>query len=364
LFDWGDTSFGAGLERLTTALNTQARLSQVGRLAAYFNLLDQLCVRLQLIEYRQRRSAVAEQKILRPLFILGLPRTGTTILYELIAQDPMFRTPATWEVARPLPPPTSQSHETDPRIKAVDRMVGLLDKLSPGFNAIHAIGGSLPQECVYLLASAFSSEQFGYMYNVPDYRTWLLQHDMSAAYCWHAHFLQHLQVDLHGAHWVLKSPAHLGSLRFLFAQYPDARIVWTHRRPLQAVASFSSLAHALRSGFSDHIDPVATGSQELQYLASAVRQGMNDREALNQRQFIDVGFDAICTDPMSVIRSIYQHFGLGLSATADARMREYLRRHPRGLYGDHCYRAETFGLQPAQEASAFSEYLARYRAWL
>jgi hypothetical protein len=364
LHDWGDTSFRTGLQHLTTALHEQARLSQVGRFAAYFNLLDLLCVRLRLIDYRQRRAEVAGQRIVQPLFILGLPRTGTTILYELMAQDPRFRSPATWEVARPLPPPTAQSQHADPRIKAVQRLLAVLEKLSPGFNAIHAIGASLPQECVYLLASAFSSEQFGYMYNIPDYRAWLLQHDMSDAYRWHAHFLQHLQVDLAHEHWVLKSPAHLGSLRFLFAQYPDARVVWTHRRPLQAVTSFSSLTHALRGGFSDRIDPVATGAQELRYFAQAVRLGMADREALDHKQFFDVGFDAICTDPLAVVHGIYQQFGLALSAEAEVRMRDYLRRHPRGLYGEHRYRAETFGLDSVQEASEFGEYLERYGAWL
>jgi non-ribosomal peptide synthetase component F len=116
LHDWGDESFRAGLERLTTALQQQAQLSQVGRIAAYFNVLDHLCVRLRLLDYRTRRPEVAAQQIRQPLFILGLPRTGTTILHELLAQDPTFRSPASWEVSRPLPPPTAQTYDTDRRI--------------------------------------------------------------------------------------------------------------------------------------------------------------------------------------------------------------------------------------------------------
>jgi len=361
---WGDPSFREGLEILTTSINEQASLSQTGRIAAHFNVLDHLCVRLRLLDYRRQRAEVAEQRIRQPLFILGLPRTGTTILYELIAQDPAFRSPATWEVARPLPPPREPSYQTDRRIRTVDRLLALLEKLSPGFKAIHAIGARLPQECVYLQASAFVSEQFCYMYNIPDYRAWVLQQDMSACYQWHAHFLQHLQVDLARERWVLKSPAHLASLRYLFMQYPDARVVWTHRRPLDAITSFSSLTYALRSGFSDSIDPIATGAQEFQHFAAVLQQGMQDREALDRRQFFDAGFNAICADPIAVVEAVYRQFGWVLGAEAECRMRAYLRRHPRHLYGVHQYSATQFGLDATQEAQAYSAYLTHYGAWL
>ncbi|MEZ5571253.1 MAG: sulfotransferase [Halioglobus sp.] len=364
LHHWGDAAFKEGLEQLTTALKEQARLSQVGRIAAHFNLLDHLCVRLRLIDYRRKHAEVAEQQVRNPLFILGLPRSGTTILYELIAQDPQFRSPATWEVARPTPPPRQESYQTDRRIRSVDRLLGLMEKLSPGFRAIHAIGATLPQECVYLMASAFVSEQFGYMYDIPEYRAWVLRQDMSATYRWHAHFLQHLQVGLARDYWVLKSPAHLGALGYLFAEYPDARVVWTHRRPLDAITSFSSLTYALRSGFSSSIDPIATGKQEMQHFAAVVQRGMADRQGLASSQFFDASFNAICTDPLSVIRAIYRHFDLELSTDADRRMRDYLQRRPRDLYGEHHYSPATFGLNSAQEALGYSDYLARYSDWL
>jgi hypothetical protein len=364
LHDWGDESFRAGLVQLTTALQQQAQLSQIGRIAAYFNILDHLCVRLRLLHYRARRPAVAAGQIRQPLFILGLPRTGTTILHELLAQDPSFRSPASWEVSRPLPPPTAQSYDRDKRIRSVDRLLDLLEKLCPGFRAIHAIGARLPQECVYILASAFISEQFGYMYNVPAYRDWALQQDMTASYRWHASFLQHLQVDMQRERWVLKTPAHLAYLKYLLAQYPDAAIVWTHRRPLDAMASFSSLTYTLRSGFSRSVDPLATGEYEFRHFSKIVARGMEDRRALDNGQFIDVGFNAICADPMSVMRTIYERFAMELSREAEARMREYLKRHPRGLYGEHRYSPTAFGLDAAREQQLYGEYLSRYGAWL
>jgi hypothetical protein len=360
LNDWGDESFRPGLEQLAGALSAQARLNQVGRITAYWNLLDHLCVRLRLIHYRVQRPAVADQRITRPLFILGLPRTGTTILHELIAQDRAFRSPASWEVARPLPPPTTQHYDNDSRIASVQRLLGVLEKLSPGFQAIHAIGATLPQECVYMLASSFISEQFGYMYNVPNYRDWALDQDMAGAYTWHTRFLQHLQVDCARERWVLKTPAHLAYLKYLLEQYPDADVVWTHRHPLDAIASFSSLACTLRRGFSAEVDPVATGAYEFRHFAKMAQRGMADRQALDRGQFIDVSFQAICADPMSVISAIYGRIGMPLSQETQLRMRDYLRRRPRHLYGEHHYSAEEFGLTGELEQQLFGDYMGRY----
>jgi sulfotransferase family protein len=364
LDDWGDTAFRPALNELVAALNLQANLSQVGRITAYYNLLDHLCVRLKIIACRANRPEIAEQKVNRPLFILGLPRTGTTILHELITQDPSFRSPATWEVSRPLPPPTAQTYSGDKRIAKVDRLLRVLEKLTPGFQAIHAIGAQLPQECVYILASSFFSEQFSYMYNVPRYQCWLLEQDMTSAYAWHSQFLQHLQTDTAREHWVLKAPAHLGALNYLMAQYPDASVVWTHRRPLHAIASFSSLTCTLRRGFSADSDPIATGTSELEHCAKMVRRGMAARQALDNGQFIDVSFDAICADPISVVSSIYTHLGRELTHEARVSMRQYLRRRPRNLYGEHRYSAEAFGLDPAREEQLYHEYRATYGNYL
>jgi hypothetical protein len=364
LNDFGDPSFRDGLEILTGELNEQAQLSQIGQIASYFNLLDSLCVRLQLIDFRGRRPQVTRQSIKRPLFITGLPRTGTTILYELIAQDPSFRSPASWELTRPIPPPKEASYKSDKRIRSVDRQLALAEKLSPGFRAIHAIGAELPQECVYILASHFISEQFGYMYNIPKYRSWALNQAMTASYRWHANFLQHLQVDFGADHWVMKAPAHLAYLKYLVAQYPDAAIVWTHRRPLDTITSFSSLVCTLRSGFSNTINPLAIGQHEMQHFSKIATMGMSDRSALDDRQVFDVSFSALCSDPISVIASLYEHFEMQLSCYAESQMRNYLRQRPRHLYGEHAYSSEDFGLDRTQERELYSLYLSRFDEYL
>ncbi len=261
--------------------------------------------------------------------------------------------------------PLHTSYDSDKRIRSVDRLLALLEKLCPGFRAIHAIGARLPQECVYILASAFISEQFGYMYNVPAYRDWALDQDMTASYRWHASFLQHLQVDLRRERWVLKTPAHLAYLKYLLAQYPDAAIVWTHRRPLDAMASFSSLTYTLRSGFSRSVDPLATGEYEFRHFSKIVARGMEDRRALDNGQFIDVSFNAICADPMSVIRTIYERCAMELSREAEARMRAVPQATPaRPLRRTPILAQLRLVWMHAQEQQLYGEYLSRYGAWL
>ncbi|NQX87644.1 MAG: sulfotransferase [Halioglobus sp.] len=364
LEDFGDDSFREGLARLTRELQRRGKLSQLGRVAAYFNLLENLCVRLRIINYRTRHPEIADQQIQQPLIITGLPRTGTTILFELIAQDPDVRSPASWEVAKPIPPARSESYDTDRRIKSVDRFMGMAERLSPGFKAIHAIGARLPQECVYIFASQFISEQFGYMFHVPDYRDWALRQNMTSTYRWHAHFLQHMQSRFRAERWVLKTPSHLAHLDSLLAQYPDAAVVWTHRRPLHAMASFSSLTSRLQSAFSDAVDRAVVAAHEFDHAARVLTSGMVQRTSLEPRQFFDVSFEAICADPINVIRTLYAHFGFAFSQEAETRMRDYLRRHPRNLYGKHRYTAAEFGLDATREEALFSPYLSQYAAFL
>lgn len=146
---------------------------------------------------------------------------------------------------------------------------------------------------------------------------------MTASYAWHARFLLHLQVDHACAHWVLKAPAHLAYVKCLVAQYPDASIIWTHRRPLEAIASFSSLTHTLRSGFSNTVEPLASGAQEFQHFSKVALRAVEDRRALDRGQFIDVSFNAICADPIAVVSTVYEHLKRELTRGAEERMRPF-----------------------------------------
>lgn len=262
-----------------------------------------------------------------------------------------------------MPPATAQTYARDKRIRIVDLQLGMSEKLSPGFKSIHAIGAALPQECVYLFSSNFVSEQFGYMYNIPAYRSWALQRDMTSTYEWHARFLQHLQVDFPRERWVLKTPSHLAYLQHLLAQYPDADIVWTHREPSEAVASFTSLVSTLQGGFSDSVDRRAVGEHEIQHCAKILQSGVQQRKLLDDGQFFDVGFSDICSDPILVVEQIYSRFDIAFSAEAESLMRDYLKRRPRDLHGKHVYTADEFGLQSLRGKPGYMEYLDQFQQY-
>ncbi|MFT4519712.1 MAG: hypothetical protein ACI9JM_002109 [Halioglobus sp.] len=362
LSNFGDESFRLGLDKLCESFEHEAKLSQIGRIAARQLLLDNLALRLQIVEYRKQHPEVAKQTIERPLFVLGLPRTGTTILYELLAQDPAHRSPASWEVLSPFPPARQESFTTDPRIKAAEEHLNKIEILAPGFKAIHEIGARLPQECVSLLAAHFISDQFGASYSIPEYRRWSLNQDMTATYQWHYQFLQHLQADYRKTRWVLKTPAHLPYLDTIIKQYPDAALVHTHRDPVDVMGSISSLACTLHSAFSDKIDPMATGRREAEFFSTTLNKSIALRDAMPDadKRFFDVQFDDIVADPIKVIESIYQHFDFPFTPEARAAMQHYLDNRPRDKHGRHHYKLEDYGLSRDELGVLFGDYCQRF----
>jgi hypothetical protein len=362
LGDFGSDSFRPGLRKLIESLEGEAALNAIGRLAARGQLVGLLAGRLRLVEHRQRHPELADEEIRRPLFVLGLPRTGTTILYGLLAQDPAHRSPLSWEVAFPCPPPETATYDTDPRIEQTERQLGQIERLVPGFNAVHPMGARLPQECVAMLAVHFHSIQFMASYNVPSYGEWLVRQDMRPAYRFHREFLQHLQSRYPGERWVLKTPAHLSTIDALLEEYPDAMLVQTHRDPVDVIASVGSLECMLRSATSDDIDPHYVGRQQLELWSRILRRGMAARDRLPEpdRVFCDVHFADLLADPIDCVRRIYDHFGLELTGEADQRMRRFLADHAQDKHGVHRYTLETFGLSAEEVSRQFQDYCERH----
>ena len=364
LSDFGDEGFIPGLRVLVQALNDEARLSTIGRIAAKSMLLVRLEHRLQIIDYRKQRPEVAQQRIEGPLFVLGLPRTGTTIFYELLAQDPNHRWPISYEVAQPFPPARAESFLTDPRIPIVDEELNQTENLVPGFQAIHAMGATLPQECIAMTSLHFTSEMFGASFFVPSYDDWLREQDASGAYRWHRMFLQHLQVDYSKPRWVLKTPAHLPFIQAIVAEYPRATIVQTHRDPMDVMASMSSLVCSLHSAFSDDIDPVNTAAHEAAHWAGMLKAGMEQRDRIEAREgsarFFDVQFEQIVKRPLEAIEQLYGHFGFEWNPDIRDRMTSYLQNRPREKHGKHEYSLEQFGLSREQHGPLFAEYCQRF----
>jgi hypothetical protein len=362
LADFGPDSFRTGLRVLLESLERDAKLNAFGRYFARRQVLELLVARLRLVDWRKRHPEVEKQEIARPLFVIGLPRTGTTVLYSLLALDPAHRSPLSWEVDDPCPPAETATYASDPRIARSEWRFAQLRELARGIQAIHPVGAALPQECIVITASEFTSIRFEMCFDVVGYQDWLLGADMTGCYAWHKRFLQHMQSRHAGQRWVLKSPGHLGAIDALLAAYPDALIVQTHRDPRRVVPSVASLEWTLRQVASDARDPHALGRQQLRAWSTTLASGLRARErhAARAAQFVDLHFHEIAADAIGCVRRIYEHFGLALTPEFERRMRDYVAAHPREEHGAHRYTLEGFGLTAAEIDAAFASYVARF----
>ena len=362
LDDFGDPAFREPLERLLDSLEREARLNLVGRIAAREDLTGMLMNRLKLERDRKQHPAIAGEQIRRPLVITGLPRSGSTFLHGLLAQDPASRVPLHWELRFPSPPPERSTYDTDPRIERAARHLRWFFRLNPEFRKIHSVGARLPEECVVILSHAFLSFEFSSNWFVPSYQSWLEQQDLEPAYRYHRRFLQHLQSGYPGERWLLKAPPHLPGLRALFTVYPDADVILTHRDPLEVVPSIASLHVVLRRTFSRAVDPLAVGPEVSQMLADDIRRGYAARDdgCAPPERFLDVWYTQLMDDPLAVVRRIYRHFDLPLSPDVEARMRAYLATNPKDRYGQHVYSLGQFGLDEAVERERYRAYWDRW----
>jgi hypothetical protein len=362
LDDFGDPRFREGLQRLVRALEEEARLSLLGRLVARDEVVRLLANRLQVTDVLRRNPEIRRAPVERPLFILGLPRTGTSILHELLAQDPENRVPMTWEVMHPFPPPEAASFDTDPRIAKVERHLAGIDRLIPGFRSMHPMGAHLPQECVAITQHEFASLVWPTTHRAPSYAAWLDRTDHGPVYEAHRRWLQYLQWKVPARRWMLKSPGHLWTLDALLREYPDARIVQTHRDPLRVLASLVSLVCTLRSVATDDIDPHEVGAEWSVRLADGMYRTMAVRERglVPPAQVFDLQFRDFLRDEIAMVHRIYTHFGMTLSREAEARMRRFLVDNRADKHGRHTYSLALGGLDEATERARYAAYQARY----
>src|SRR5947208_12887596 len=251
LGDFGSPTFRVGLDRLLDDLRGEANLNDIGRMVAPNVLLMYLVNRLLVTDWHNRHPEIADGPITAPIILIGMGRTGTTILHDLLGQDPDNRIPRTWECDRPTPPPETATYTTDARIEEVQAGIDLAHSVRPALRAMHPMGARLGQECIRFTGCEFASLIFGSQFRLPSYLDWVTNEaDMAPTYRWHRAFLQLLQWHQPGR-WMLKSGAHLWALPALLAEYPDAVLVQTHRDPLRVVASLSSLFASIRSTASD-----------------------------------------------------------------------------------------------------------------
>jgi hypothetical protein len=356
---FGPWPFREPLDRLMSAYEAEADLTMLGRLTVRELIVSLLENLLYLEEERRRRPEVEKENIRAPVFIIGLPRTGTTLLHGLMGRDPANRVPLTWEVMFPAYP-------NDPdRIRSVrqraSRRLAWANRLAPEFRRIHPIAPDLPQECIAITAQVFTSIQFHTTHNVPSYEDWFERSGQDLGYAFHYRFLQHLQSKRRGGRWVLKAPGHLFGLEALLKRYPDAKIVQTHRDPLRVMASMASHATVLRRAFSDRAEPEKIAADWAARWASALEGFLQVRDRSEQNQFLDVTYEAIEEAPLETMERIYDFLDQPMGSGARQAMTEFLAANPKNKHGAHRYSLSEYGLDRDTELRRFSRYCERFR---
>ena len=262
-----------------------------------------------------------------------------------------------WEVRAPAPP---TRHDEKRRIQRATQSCNFFNWLAPTFRYAHTVGAEVPQECVSLMTPTFLSDQFDAMYYVPSYRVWFFRQDLRPAYEYHRRFLQHLQFRRAARRWILKAPTHMFAMPALLSVYPDALFVQTHRTPIDAMASVSSLVTILRSAFSDAVDPFIVCREAIDYWSEAMDKFLSERDRLAGNRICDIQYDEICREPIGAVRRIYEYFGWTLSREAEQRMRVLVASQAERQSANHRYDLSQFGSSAQEVLIVFATYCQRF----
>lgn len=359
LEDFGAWPIDEPLDRLLKSYDDEAQLTTLGRIAVRELVVSLLENLLRLEAERKREPAIVERRIEAPVFIVGLPRTGTTLLHGLMSVDPANRVPRTWEVMFPATFPDTNEGIAQARRATASRLAWA-NRLAPQFKKIHPIAPDLPQECIAITALVFSSIQFHTTHAVPSYEDWLESGAQTLAYDFHYRLLQHLEHRRPGRHWVLKAPGHLFAPAELLARYPDAKIVQTHRDPLRVMASMASHATVLRKAFSNGADPERIASDWSGRWARALKRFLEVRDANPPSRFLDLRYEEIERAPLEAVERLYSFIERPLTGAARAQMAEFLAANPKNKHGVHRYSLAQYGLNRDAEIERFADYCSRF----
>ncbi len=348
-----------GLLELTAAINADSELTMFGRLSARWDFL-RLLRNAQFIEDQHRREPrLAASPVAAPIFILGLPRSGTTFLHALLAEDAANLVPRNWQTIYPAPRPPDFSPTRDKRARKVDAQLRLFAGMAPEFPAVHPISADSPQECSEMTAHVFQSLRFDTTFRVPLYRAWLDARGHDEAFAFHRKFLQFLQNGLTPRRWVLKCPDHIFSMDSILRTYPDARFVVVHRDPVRVFGSVAHLTGVLRRPFVKNVDMSDIGRQVAErWIDGAARLVAFDRRKdVPAGRKIHLHYEDLVAAPQAAVERIYAQFGMQLSAPAVAAMRRRLQARPDGGYGRRRYLTGSFGVNPDSLGARFAGYL-------
>ncbi len=350
-----------GLARLTAALARETELSLFGRVSVRYDMLRLLRNAALIERMHSENPAISARPVSRPLFILGLPRSGTTFLHTLMSYDPDIMVPRNWQTLYPAPRPPDFNPAHDAKARKTDQQLRMFAGLAPEFPLLHPIDADSPQECSEITAHVFQSLRFDTTFRVPSYLEWIDAHGHDEAFVFHKQFLQAMQHGVAARGWALKCPDHTFSMDAILRVYPDAQFVVVHRDPLHVFASVAHLTEVLRRPFVRQTDPREIGAQvSARWIEGASKLIEFDRRAdVREDDKIQIHYDDLVRDPLAAIRLIYDQFGYALSPQAEAAMATFMAAKPGGGYGKNRHATGRFGINPERlrpDFAAYTEY--------
>jgi hypothetical protein len=360
LEDFGDGLHREGLERLVDSMSHEADLSESGEMVLRVRLVNLLTSRLRVEDTYRAHPSIEAEEVEGPVFVIGLPRTGTTALSQLVAADPQFRSVRLWESSSPCPPPEKTTELSDPRIAQTGAGLEMMYQMFPLMRTMHHEEANSPTECQDLLGMSFRTVHFEGMARVPSYLGWVTDCDMRETYRYHRRVLRLLQWHCPPRLWHLKTPVHMFALDALLESYPNARFLWSHRDPAEVLGSVCSLIHYVRSWASDRNDALELGGEQLELWWEAVSRAMDFRARMGDERFADLAFSDLQDDPVDALGRAYERIGLPFGDGSRQAVGRWAGQHEPGKQGTHSYDLADFGLDPERVRARFTPYLEAF----
>lgn len=363
LTDFGGDGYREGFAVLLDDVNAgiaKGWFSEAGRARIEHDILHWLTNRLKVEDYLKQNPELLSRPVERPVFVMGVPRTGTTLMSNLLAADPARRSPLTWEIDDPTPPVASPGLlTTDPRALARLEAERAALAANPDMGKYYRGSAVYPNECVFFMAHDFKTLMIESKGKLPGYKEFIFSCDMTSAYEYHKKLLQVLQHHSPGI-WNVKKPSHALWLETIFQVYPDARVVWTHRDPFTATGSLCSIISLSHMGHMGKIDGEWLGENYSWQAAEHAERIMDFRDKYGEDKIIDVHYADLVNDPVGETRRLYAKLGDEWPPQAEAGIRGWVNDNPQNKFGKHEYKLAQYGLSKDQLEPLFERYLSRY----
>jgi hypothetical protein len=355
LSDFGPGDFERGLGVIALSLESDARLTPIGRKGLRDFLINALVTRLQRTELRRTRPELFESELVPPLMLIGLPRSGTTLLHRLLALAPEARALRYYEVRHPIAPAGHDDRRE--RARREHRGMGWL---APGLDAKHFSAPDEAEECLFLFDSTMVSSSFWVAAPAYRYLEWYVEQDQRIPYRQYREHLQIFQAEQPTRRLTLKAPIHTANLGALLEAIPNVKLVQLHRDPAAALNSVNSLFYTLHRAVTDELDLSRLGRANFEFLARGIERNLEARKALAAERIVDVYYDELLADPLGVVRRIREHHGLGFDSEYAARIGAFMRDNPQHKHGKHRYSAADFGLDDREIRTRLAGYLEQF----